>query len=248
MQEQNNNTYLAIEGNIGAGKSTFLKMIESYLDAHILFEPHQKWQDVDGENILDYFYKDTQRWGYTFQNYVLITRLLSQKKSIELTKKKLHFFERSLYSDRYCFAQNCFETGSISSVEWKLYKDIFAEFQLNYAVRPSAFIYLQTDPEICFERLVKRNRTEEGVVSLDYIRLLHQKHESLFILKEIDDLVLKQIPVLVLSCNDEFENNGSIAKRHIDSIIEFIKTAYSRPVLDADKLTDYKGYCNEKQL
>ena len=47
-----------VEGNIGAGKSTFLKIIQKHLDVQVVFEPHEKWQKViDGQNLLDKFYK-----------------------------------------------------------------------------------------------------------------------------------------------------------------------------------------------
>ncbi|MES1224467.1 MAG: deoxynucleoside kinase, partial [Bacteroidota bacterium] len=37
---------IIVEGNIGAGKSTFLKMIDTYLDTQIVYEPHEQWQNV----------------------------------------------------------------------------------------------------------------------------------------------------------------------------------------------------------
>ena len=65
---QKNKKVLILEGNIGAGKSTFLKILKNNLNVDIIFEPTDKWQDVENEgNILDLFYKDTKRWAYTFQ-------------------------------------------------------------------------------------------------------------------------------------------------------------------------------------
>ena len=64
---------IMIEGNIGAGKSTFLKVLQNQLNADIIFEPTNKWQEIDREsNLLDLFYKDTPRWAYTFQSYAFI--------------------------------------------------------------------------------------------------------------------------------------------------------------------------------
>ena len=76
MHAQNNQKYFVVEGNIGAGKSTFLKVINTFLNAQVVFEPHEKWQNVAGENLLDRFYADTQRWAYTFQTYAFITRII----------------------------------------------------------------------------------------------------------------------------------------------------------------------------
>lgn len=81
MHAQSNQKYFVVEGNIGAGKSTFLKVINTFLNAQVVYEPHEKWQNVGGENLLEKFYADTQRWAYTFQTYAFITRILEGKTS-----------------------------------------------------------------------------------------------------------------------------------------------------------------------
>lgn len=43
---------------------------------------------------------------------------------------------------------------------------------------PDAFIYLRASPDTCHKRMMLRKRAEEGGVSLDYLRDLHEKHES----------------------------------------------------------------------
>lgn len=43
---------------------------------------------------------------------------------------------------------------------------------------PDGFVYLRTDPATCLKRLQKRQRSEEGGVSLDYLQNLHEKHEA----------------------------------------------------------------------
>ena len=61
-----------VEGNIGTGKSTFLKMIEKCYpdDCQVIYEPLDTWtsfKDKEGVNILGHFYKDPKRYAYTFQ-------------------------------------------------------------------------------------------------------------------------------------------------------------------------------------
>src|SRR5713101_366551 len=98
--------YFVLEGNIGAGKSTFLKKIGEYLDVQLVFEPHDKWQQVVGtNNILDKFYTDPTRWAYTFQTHTFITRMKAlQENSQRNYAGAIQVLERSVYSDR-CFAQ-----------------------------------------------------------------------------------------------------------------------------------------------
>lgn len=224
MVPKNKAMFLVVEGNIGAGKSTFLKLVQKYLPLEIVYEPLEQWQQVGGssENLLEKFYHDTSRWAYTFQSYAFITRILAQEASAKKNNALVHVLERSVFSDRYCFAQNCFETGLMTALEWKLYQEWFSWLVETYMTMPHGFIYLQADPTTCYKRLLKRNRQEEAVVPFDYIKRLHEKHEDWLVKKEDIALYLKNIPVLVLPCDNDFENNHAEQMLHIEKITAFL--------------------------
>ncbi len=229
MTTLKNQKIIVIEGNIGAGKSTFLKLLSKTLNAHLVNEPLEKWQNVEGGNILDHFYKDTRRWAYTFQSYAFITRVLALEEQLKMTNKPIIVLERSVYSDRYCFAKNCFELGLMSALEWSLYQEWFEWLMAHYHNQPDAFVYLQTDPIVCYQRLLKRSRSEESDVSLEYLTMLHNKHENwLLKKKDLTDYV-KAIPVLTLECNQDFEHTPMQFKRHIDTLVEFLTFKFSVP-------------------
>ncbi|KKP35336.1 MAG: hypothetical protein UR26_C0006G0020 [candidate division TM6 bacterium GW2011_GWF2_32_72] len=215
---------LIVEGNVGAGKSTFLKILQKYFAVQTVFEPLYRWQHVVGdENLLDKFYKDTTRWAYTFQSYAFITRVLEQKINAEKNTTPVQILERSVYTDRYCFAKNCFEMGTISPLEWELYQEWFSWLVDNYTTKPDGFIYLQTDPQVCFDRMKNRNRTEENAIPLDYIQKLHNKHEEWLIKKNGVVPYIANTPVLVLECNEDFENNIVQQQLHVEKIAKFFK-------------------------
>lgn len=214
-----------VEGNIGTGKSTFIRIISSLLkDIHGTFEPLEEWQNVGGENLLNFFYQEPMRWAYSFQTYTLLTRTRLQ----ELVNKRaesLQLMERSIYSDRYCFAQACIELGFFQHMEWQLYQEWFDWIQ-KYEPLPSAFIYLRTDPAVSYERLLHRSRQEESGVSLDYITFIYQKHEKWLIKKEGILPSLQKVPVLVLACDEDFEHNKDVQEAHIKSLIDFLYTNF----------------------
>ncbi len=228
-----------VEGNIGAGKSTFLRLIEEHLPAQIVYEPVDQWQRVAaGENLLDRFYKDTKRWAYTFQSYAFITRVMEQQKKASVSVHGLQILERSVYSDRYCFAKNCFEMGTMSPLEWSLYQEWFDWLIENYVQKPSGFIYLRTSPEKSFERLKKRARSEEKVVPLEYLTLLHDKHEQWLLGKEGIAKSLIDVPVLVIEADQEFENYSDQMEAHVAKVAEFIEvTTLGLPAHSAIKST-----------
>lgn len=223
MAISNNQKIFSIEGNVGAGKSTFLRMIKEYLKVQIVFEPIEKWQNVGGTgNLLDKFYADTNRWAYTFQTYAFITRIQEQEDQAKINPNSIQILERSVYSDRYCFAQNSFELGTMTALEWHLYQEWFSWLVDTYTQRPHGFIYLKVDPTICYQRLLKRSRQEEASVPLEYLQKLHEKHEAWLIEKKDIAPSVQEIPVLVLDCNNDFEFNKAEQIKHIDKIEAFL--------------------------
>lgn len=212
-----------VEGNIGAGKTTFLKMVQEYLNVHLVYEPLDKWQNVGGsENLLQRFYEDTPRWAYTFQTYAFVTRILAQENAAKIAQFPIQILERSVYSDRYCFAKNCFELGKMTALEWKLYQEWFSWLVESYTVKPTGFIYLQTDPQVCHDRILKRSRSEDKGVPLEYLQKLHNKHEEWLVQKIGVMPYLKETPVLVLSCNKDFEHDIEEQESHIEKIVYFL--------------------------
>lgn len=221
-----------VEGNIGAGKSTFLQLLRDKLHLPIVFEPHTKWQNVEGtqENILDLFYKDTNRWAYTFQTYAFVTRVMVQQEHAKRNPGGVQILERSVFSDRYCFAKNAFEMGSMNALEWKLYQEWFTWLVENYTTKPAGFIYLQVDPDVCHDRLRKRARSEETTVSLDYLQKLHNKHERWLVNQQAVEPYLANVPVLVLPANVDFVENKALQDEHLQKVELFVNSSCGIPL------------------
>ncbi|KAI3685211.1 hypothetical protein L6452_34448 [Arctium lappa] len=174
-----------VEGNISVGKTTFLKRIanetlELQDLVEIVPEPIDKWQDIgpDHFNILDAFYSEPQRYAYTFQNYVFVTRVMQEKESSGGIKP-LRLMERSVFSDRMVFVRAVHEANWMNEMEISIYDSWFDPVVSSLpGLVPDGFIYLRASPDTCHKRMMLRKRTEEGGVSLEYLRGLHEKHES----------------------------------------------------------------------
>lgn len=173
-----------IEGNIGSGKSTFLKNLEKYnllTNVQFIQEPVNEWKetkDKDGINILEHFYSDMNRHCYTFQSFAFISRI-NQLDQIDDTKSYV-FIERSVFCDKNVFARSCYETKIMSDIEWKIYNKWFDWMVQKYKeiFDRSHIIYLATSPETAIKRINKRGREEEATITLEYIDMLNKKHEE----------------------------------------------------------------------
>jgi len=212
-----------IEGNIGAGKSTFSKLIRERLpDANITLEPLNDWQkQVYGQSLLTNFYQDTKRWAYTLEILTMISRV-REHINLQQQKNSIKIAERSVYSGHYCFAQNSYEQGFMSQMEWHIYLQWFSWLVYNKCQIPSGFIYLRTKPAVAYGRIKKRNRHAEKTISLGYLKQIHEKHEKFLIEKKGLFPELAQIQVLILDCNKEFESDSKQLNKHMKQVQQFL--------------------------
>ena len=97
----------SIEGNIGAGKSTFLNTLKKHLDIDFQFFPENldSWTNVGNKNInlLDLLYTSPERWAFLFNQYVMLTKLEHYDQMVKKLSSEINFTERSLYSDKLKF-------------------------------------------------------------------------------------------------------------------------------------------------
>ncbi|KPP58170.1 deoxyguanosine kinase, mitochondrial-like, partial [Scleropages formosus] len=190
---------VSIEGNIAVGKSTFAKLLHSVnKDWDVVPEPVGKWQNVGtsektASNLLDMMYRDPQRWSYTFQTFSCMSRMHTQLQPpathlLGSGGTPVQVFERSVYSDRYIFALTLFELGSINATEWAVYQSwhSFLLEQFGQRLELEGIIYLKAPPQICLERLKRRDRDEEKGVKLDYLEKLHDQHENWLVNKSTE--------------------------------------------------------------
>lgn len=218
-----------VEGNIGAGKSTFLRLVEKHLPSvSVLYEPVAAWQQVSsGESILENFYKDPHRWAYTMETASMTSRAQEHLR-IESSNHPFQIMERSIYSGRYVFAQNGFDVGFLTSLEWRIYNEWFTFLTKDICQLPQGFIYLKVDPEVAYKRIQKRQRSAESSIPLEYIKQIDKCHEEFLLNKRNVCPELSSVPVLVIDCNAEFELASEEFQRHRDSLEAFM-LAHSDP-------------------
>jgi deoxyadenosine/deoxycytidine kinase len=101
---------VTIEGNMGSGKSTFLKFFEDTENVTICPEPLNLWTDLNGHNLLAMRYEDPEKNAFLFQSYVLLTKIQILRKP---TKSQVKILERSVQSNKFCFLKLAQANGSL---------------------------------------------------------------------------------------------------------------------------------------
>jgi len=226
-----NISIVSIEGNIGSGKSTLLENLRNYYSDNIqvifLKEPVDEWAKIKDENgitMLEKFYADQEKYSFPFQMMAYISRLkvlrdaLKYIKTLNISDKKFVIItERSLYTDKMVFAKMLADSGKIEYINYQIYLNWFETFSEEFPVHK--IVYVKTNPENCFNRIMKRSRDGESKIPLDYLTNCSLYHDSMldtFITENICD---KQ---LILDGNIDIYKNKNQVDKWIDEIDKFI--------------------------
>jgi len=191
---------ISVEGNIGAGKSTFLERLQhEWPDVTVIMEPVGTWmsvKDSSGKSLLDYFYEDKKRWSYTFQTCAFLTRMMDTENVLSSVKtdgtQMVIITERSVLTDRYVFADMLRKDGAMNELEYNLYCRWFDRYASGIPV--GGIIHLETDPSTSLTRIGVRGRGAETGIALEYLEALESQHQSW--------LSSTTLPVYRLSAND----------------------------------------------
>jgi len=163
----------SIEGNIGSGKTTIIHHLQRlYKDVLLVEEPVKDWQNIEGENLLKKKNEDLKRWGYSFEAYVLITKMNELVKAAD-SDKKIILIERCMVTDKAFFDINV-ENGLSNPMEEAMFNNLYEFLSTNVYPRLRGIIYLDTPVEECIQRIKKRGRKEEEAITPQYLSQLDQ--------------------------------------------------------------------------
>lgn len=217
--ENNECIIVSLEGNIGSGKSTLLeKLKEKYsFDPTICFiqEPVDQWnsvKDKNGSSILELYYADQEKYAFTFQMLAYVSRLSVMRAALKKNYRVI-IIERSVYTDSAVFAKMLYDNNKIGEVEYIIYMKWFQEFIEDFP--QVKFVYIRTDPEISFERVIRRGRLGE-TIPLEYLQNCHKYHENWLL--NLDNTK----PMLMLDANCDINTDTDALNTWLNKINEFI--------------------------
>jgi len=220
---------ITIEGNIGSGKSTLLQHLKEKYSAtnqttcNIIFlrEPVDEWENIQDENgisILQKFYADQKAYSFSFQMMAYISRLALLKESIEKNPHAIIITERSLVTDKMIFAKMLYDSGNIEEVDYQIYTKWFDCFAKDYPIKK--VIYVNSSPEICYERIHERSRLGEAEIPLSYLSNCDSYHKNMI------ETFLKNENISVMELNGntniKIKENEHCLSEWLEKVDEFI--------------------------
>lgn len=189
-----NGGLVIVEGNIGAGKSTFAKHLADALQGEYLPEPDEKTNPY----LADY-YRDPARWAFDVQMFLLTRRYRAQRYAQSKVRHYGNGFvvlDRSYYGD-VCFANVQRQLGYFSQRDYDTYLCHHTDMKA-FLEPPAMAIFLDVSVNVCKERINKRlsekaGRKCESDISLDYLHRLDQEINALADSME-GNTIVKRLP------------------------------------------------------
>ena len=159
--------YIAIEGNIGAGKTTLSKMLGDDFNAKLVLE---RFAD---NPFLPKYYADMDRYAFPLEMSFLADRY--QQLSDDLAQFDL--FKNFIVSDYYIFKSLIFAQVSLPKEEYVLYRRMF-DIMYKEIAKPDLYIYLYQNTNRLLENIKKRGRDYEQNITPEYLDKIHQGYSN----------------------------------------------------------------------
>ena len=197
-----------VEGNIAAGKTTFLKYIDNnskWKDVcRVIYEPINSWQNLNNNNLLDMFYKESDNnISSDLQYHIILTMINNHLKAKQFhPQNNIVFMERSAISGVECFAKVLNKIGKLRNRSYDILKEGIKNIMVNLQ-QPDHIIYLKVDDvHILMDRISKRgrdcennnnnNNNNNNILNEDYLNNLNDAYNDMI------ECYGKNIPVTII--------------------------------------------------
>jgi deoxyadenosine/deoxycytidine kinase len=198
---------VAIDGNIGSGKTHYLRQLEKegYLVNHEDVKAWGPWLSKYGS--------DMKRYALGFQ-----LKILHDQTNLPYKADQINIYERSPFTLQKVFGDMLYRDRLMDDDEYRLHNDYVGQF----GWKPDVIIYLYCDPEVCHRRIQSRDSISgDSKISVDYLKSLHTQHELVF------DTVNCDIPIYKVNSQEPAETVYANIKHILNGLKLKTKTQHN---------------------
>jgi deoxyadenosine/deoxycytidine kinase len=175
--------FIAVEGAIGAGKTSLVELLGKQFDAKTILE------NDEGNPFLGKFYEDRESFAFQTQIYFLLSRY---NQYLNLAQRDL--FNSVVITDFLFQKDPLFANLNLKSHDLQLYYQIYDLIKIR-PPKPDLVIFLQADTDILKERIEKRSRDYECYLDWDYLDAVNKAFNNFF-------FYYSETPLLVVNTNE----------------------------------------------
>jgi deoxyguanosine kinase len=160
--------YVAIEGVIGAGKTSLAHLLQKDLRGRVVLE------EFEENPFLEDFYQDPEHFAFQTQIFFLLSRFRQQEEI-----RQYDLFERRIIADYMFVKDRIFATLNLNEKEMSLYNKL-ATILEQQIIKPDLAIYLKASTKKLMNNIRRRGRPYERDIKEEYIDALNRLYEEFF--------------------------------------------------------------------
>lgn len=177
--------YIAVEGNIGAGKTSFTKMVRDEYNCRLILE------EFADNPFLPLFYENPKRYAFTVELFFMTERYKQMEDSLVAQQSLFNDFT---ISDYVFIKTLIFARKNLNDKEFKLFQQLFTTLQQNFP-NPDLLVYLHRNVDILLKNINKRGREYEKNIQREYLYNLQDSYFEYF-------RNIVSFPILIIDLGD----------------------------------------------
>lgn len=179
--------FIAVEGPIGAGKTSLAKRISEHFEFHLVKEI------VEENPFLGKFYNDKNEWSFQTEMFFLCNRY----KQLNDVKKLRNEAKENIVSDYHIFKNKIFSNLTLDPIHKEKYNQVY-DVLIQDMPKPNLVVYLNASLDTLLHRISVRGRIIEKKMDPEYLSTLSKSYDSF-----VNDFKIKHPEVPVLFFNGD---------------------------------------------
>ena len=193
--------YIAVEGNIGAGKTTLCNLLSHDFDCRLILE------SFADNPFLSLFYNSPERYALPVELFFMSERIEQMQLAIAASKTD----DKPIVADYFFEKTALFAENNLKGDELELFQRLY-QLSASGIRSPDLIIYLHLGPRELLMNIKKRGRAYEANISEDYLKKIEKKYFD-YLQAE------KKIPVLVLHLKDKYDEHADAVYQNVKSLL-----------------------------